>query len=43
VKGSADLYRIRSGNNRVIYQIEDKILRVLVVTIGDRKDVYRGR
>ncbi len=42
LKGFADLYRVRAGNNRVIYQIEDRILRILVVTIGDRKDVYRG-
>jgi mRNA interferase RelE/StbE len=35
------LYRIRSGNCRIIYQIQDKILLVVVVKIGDRKDIYR--
>ncbi len=35
------LYRIRSGNYRIIYQIQDKILLVVVVKIGDRKDIYR--
>ena len=37
VKG---LYRIRSGNYRIIYQVDDQRLIVLVVKIGDRKDVY---
>lgn len=41
LKGNENLYRIRSGNYRVVYQIQDKILVVLVVCIGDRKDVYR--
>ena len=35
------LYRVRAGNFRVIYQIEDKKLTVLVVAVGDRKDVYK--
>jgi len=35
------LYRIRSGNFRIIYQIQDKILLVVVVKIGNRKDIYR--
>ncbi len=34
-------WRIRVGAYRVIYEIEDDRLIVLVVTIGDRKDVYR--
>lgn len=38
-----DTYRVRSGDYRIIYEVEDSILKVLVVTIGNRKDVYRGR
>lgn len=34
-------WRIRVGPYRVIYEIHDNRLVVLVVTIGDRKDVYR--
>lgn len=34
-------WRIRIGTCRVIYEIHDERLLVLVVTIGDRKDVYR--
>jgi len=34
------LYRIRVGDWRIIYTIEDKIVLVTVVGAGDRKDVY---
>jgi mRNA interferase RelE/StbE len=37
-----DLFRIRSGDYRVIYQIKDDVLIVLVVRIGHRKDIYRN-
>jgi len=33
-------YRIRIGNYRILYQIEDEKLIVYVVKIGHRKDVY---
>ena len=38
---SEKLLRIRVGDYRVIYQVLDDLLRVLVVTIGHRRDVYR--
>ena len=34
--------RIRVGNYRVIYEIRDEDLVVLVVRIGHRREVYRG-
>lgn len=36
------LYRIRVGAYRVVYQISDDILLVLVVRVGSRGDVYRN-
>ena len=33
-------YRIRQGNYRIIYTIEDDRLIVIVVKVGDRKDIY---
>jgi mRNA interferase RelE/StbE len=36
-------WRLRSGDYRIIYQIRDSILTVLVIKIGDRKDIYRRR
>jgi mRNA interferase RelE/StbE len=39
--GPQDLYRIRVGDYRVIYTIEDDVLLVLVVAVGHRRDIYR--
>jgi mRNA interferase RelE/StbE len=39
--GEDNLYRVREGEYRVIYTIQDKELIVLVVKIGHRKEVYR--
>jgi mRNA interferase RelE/StbE len=36
-----DLFRIRQGDYRVVYSIEDAVLTVLVVRIAHRSDVYR--
>lgn len=36
-----DRYRIRQGNYRIVYSIQDKDLTVWVVKIGYRRDVYR--
>jgi mRNA interferase RelE/StbE len=41
LSGEKDLYRIQSGNYRIIYEIRDDVLTVTVVKIGHRKDVYR--
>ena len=40
LKGNGDAYRIRIGDFRVIYEIEDEVLIVVVVSVGDRKEVY---
>jgi mRNA interferase RelE/StbE len=34
-------YRIRIGRYRVVYEIRDRELVVLVVKVADRKDAYR--
>jgi mRNA interferase RelE/StbE len=34
-------YRVRQGRYRIVYEIEDDMLIVLVIKIADRKDVYR--
>ncbi|WP_329050999.1 type II toxin-antitoxin system RelE/ParE family toxin [Streptomyces violaceus] len=39
--GPSGLYRLRVGSYRVAYQIDDGELVVLVVKVGDRRDVYR--
>ena len=34
-------YRVRQGNYRIIYEINDKQVVVTVVKVGHRKDIYR--
>jgi mRNA interferase RelE/StbE len=36
-----DTYRFRSGSYRILYEIDQGRLLVLVIDIGDRKEVYR--
>jgi len=43
MKGTEDLWRIRAGDYRVIYSIQDDILLILVVHLGHRREVYRDR
>jgi mRNA interferase RelE/StbE len=38
-----DKYRIRVGDFRVVYTINDTIVRVVVVRVGHRRDVYRPK
>ena len=42
LEGEEDLYRLRVGDYRIIYQIQEKRLIVLVVGVGHRAEVYRG-
>lgn len=37
----AGLRRIRIGNYRVVYEVQDQRLVVLVIRIGHRREVYR--
>ena len=40
MKGQKNVWRIRVGNYRVIYEIEDKIPHIMIIAIGHRKDIY---
>lgn len=40
LKGRKGAYRIRIANYRVIYEIIDNILRINIIEIGHRRDVY---
>ncbi len=40
LQGFKNRYRIRVGDYRVIYEIHDDILRVLVVEVGPRGGIY---
>ncbi|MFM7219742.1 MAG: type II toxin-antitoxin system RelE family toxin [Nodosilinea sp.] len=39
--GRLNLYRVRHGNYRVIYSVDDESRVVDVVKVGHRRDVYR--
>jgi mRNA interferase RelE/StbE len=43
LSGTTEKYRIRQGNFRILYEIQDDVLIVFIVQIGDRKEVYRRR
>jgi len=40
LKGEDNLYRIRAGDYRIVYTIEDEKLFILVVKVGHRRDIY---
>lgn len=40
--GYENSYRIRHGDYRTVYRIENQQLIVVVVRVGHRKEVYRG-
>jgi mRNA interferase RelE/StbE len=39
--GYEDRYRVRQGDYRMVYLIDDKAMSVAVYKVGHRKDVYR--
>ena len=41
IAGRPNLYRVRQGNYRVIYSVDDETLVVDVMKVGHRRDVYR--
>jgi mRNA interferase RelE/StbE len=36
-----DFYRLRVGDYRILYEIRDKLLLIIVIKIGHRREVYR--
>jgi len=42
MKANNNFHKIRAGNYRIIYEIHDDTLVILVVKIGHRKDIYKN-
>lgn len=42
LKGSRDLYRIRHGDHRVIYQIQKSFVIIVIIRIGHRREIYQN-
>ena len=36
-----DLFRVRQGKYRILYEVQDHDLTVIIFKIGHRRDVYR--
>lgn len=41
--GGHGAWRVRSGDYRVVYDIDDGVLLILVIAIGHRREIYRQR
>jgi mRNA interferase RelE/StbE len=41
LSGTSDIYRVRVGDHRIVYEIQDVVLIVLILKIGNRREVYR--
>lgn len=42
LKGSSNLFRIRHGDYRVIYQLQKKVLLIIIIRIGHRREIYKN-
>lgn len=42
MKGNNSFHRVRIGDYRIIYEIHDDRVVILIVKVGHRKDVYKG-
>ena len=42
MKGNNPFHKVRVGNYRIIYEIQDDVLLILIVKIGHRKDIYKN-
>lgn len=42
LKGNNPFHRVRVGDYRIIYEIQNDILVILVIKIGHRRDVYKN-
>lgn len=38
-----DEWRVRTGDYRIVYEIDDGVLLVLVLAVGHRREIYRRR
>jgi mRNA interferase RelE/StbE len=41
LRGHDNIYRVRVGNYRILYSIENKHLTIIILKVGHRRDVYR--
>jgi len=42
MKGNNPFHKVRVGDYRIVYEIQDDVLLILIVKVGHRKDIYRN-
>ncbi len=42
LKGNNPFHKIRTGDYRIIYEVQQEVLVILIVKVGHRKDIYRN-
>ena len=43
LQGPEGFHRVRVGDYRIVYLVQDRVLLICVVRVAHRRDVYRGR
>lgn len=43
LQGADHLYRVRVGDYRVVYSIDDKVLIIEIICVGHRRKIYQGK
>ena len=41
MKGNNPFHKVRVGDYRIVYEIHEAVLSILIVKIGHRKDIYK--
>jgi mRNA interferase RelE/StbE len=39
--GTPNLFRVRTGDYRIVYRVDDDVLLVLIVRVAHRREAYR--
>jgi mRNA interferase RelE/StbE len=42
LSGEEDFYRIRVGDYRILYRVQDRVLLMITIKVRHRREVYRG-
>jgi len=41
--GEAATYRVRVGDYRIVYEVQDEVLCILVIKVGHRREIYKDK
>jgi mRNA interferase RelE/StbE len=43
IVGESATYRVRVGDYRIVYEIQDDVLCILVIKVGHRREIYKDK